>query len=95
MTDKDSILFSKQDNIATITLNRPDSLNAMTNSLMKNLVDALALVEQDKAIRVVVITGSGRGFCAGADLAGQANVEPSTAVPDGQVDDNFNGAIFF
>ena len=74
MTDRDSILFSKQDNIATITLNRPDSLNAMTNSLMKNLVDALALVEQDKAIRVVVITGSGRGFCAGADLAGQANV---------------------
>ena len=93
MTDKDSILFSKQDNIATITLNRPDSLNAMTNSLMKNLVDALALVEQDKTIRVVVLTGSGRGFCAGADLAGQASAEPSTAVPDGQVDDNFNGAM--
>ena len=47
-----------QESVATITLNRPESLNAMTNGLMKDLVDTLARVEADKSVRVVVITGS-------------------------------------
>ena len=92
MSESSSVLYDVKDNIATITLNRPSSLNAMTSELMKNLMGALAKVEADKSIRVVVITGNGRGFCAGADLADRAN-EPSKAEPDGKVDDNFNGAM--
>ena len=69
MSESSSVLYDVQQSVATITLNRPESLNAMTNGLMKDLVDTLARVEADKSVRVVVITGSGRGFCAGADLA--------------------------
>jgi enoyl-CoA hydratase/carnithine racemase len=93
MSESSSVLYEVQQSVATITLNRPESLNAMTNGLMKDLVDALARVEADKSVRVVVITGSGRGFCAGADLAGQASAKPSDPKPDGKVDDHFNGAI--
>lgn len=93
MNESSSVLYEVQESVATITLNRPESLNAMTNGLMQDLVDALARVETDKSVRVVVITGSGRGFCAGADLAGQASAKSSDPEPDGKVDDHFNGAM--
>lgn len=93
MSESSSVLYDVQENVATVTLNRPNSLNAMTGELMKNLVDVLARVETDKSVRVVVITGNGRGFCAGADLAGQASDEPSDSGFDGKVDDHFNGAM--
>ena len=73
MNDSSTVLYDVTDNVATITLNRPASLNAMTNDLMQDLQAALARVDADKSIRVVVITGSGRGFCAGADLTAQAS----------------------
>ena len=63
------ILFDKSDNVATITLNRPDKSNAFDNAMIAELIDALKAVERDVEIRAVVITGAGKNFCAGQDLA--------------------------
>lgn len=54
--------------VATITLNRPESLNALNPSMSDGLVEALTIVEQDERVRVVVFTGAGRAFCAGGDI---------------------------
>jgi len=63
------ILFDVSDRIATITLHRPDKLNAWTMTMDAEFRHAVAAAEQDPEVRVIVITGSGRGFCAGADMA--------------------------
>lgn len=65
-----TILFDAADGVATVTLNRPARLNALTNTMFRELLDALDRVEADEGLRVVLVTGEGRGFCAGADLAG-------------------------
>jgi enoyl-CoA hydratase/carnithine racemase len=54
--------------IATITLNRPEALNALSTEMSEGMLEALGLVEQDERVRVVVITGAGRAFCAGGDI---------------------------
>ena len=64
------ITYLVSDNVATITLNRPEALNSFTNVMMKELVDVFDLTDADDDVRVVIITGSGRAFCAGADLSG-------------------------
>jgi len=64
-----TILFDVSDGICTITLNRPEQLNAFNVPMMRELIDAFELVDRDDAIRVVIVTGAGRAFCAGADLA--------------------------
>jgi 2-(1,2-epoxy-1,2-dihydrophenyl)acetyl-CoA isomerase len=67
------VLVDKQpDGVTLITLNRPDSLNAMGGTLMAELGDALAEAERDRSVRVVALTGAGRGFCAGGDMKGFA-----------------------
>lgn len=58
--------------VLTITLDRPDKLNAFTGRMMFELIDAFDRADADDAVRVVVVTGAGRGFCAGADLSGGA-----------------------
>jgi len=66
------------DAVALISLNRPDSLNSFDKQMRADFFDALCRASNDKAVRVIVITGEGRGFCAGADLregAGDRNVE--------------------
>ena len=63
------ITFDVQNRIALITLNRPDQLNAWTVTMKDELIAALNLAESDDNVRVVVVTGAGRAFCAGADLS--------------------------
>jgi len=62
------ILMEKKDGVAKITLNRPQALNAVDRETLLDLEAAAADIEQDESVRVVVITGAGRAFCAGADL---------------------------
>ncbi len=63
------ILERKQDGIATLVLNRPERLNALNNELASALNEALGRIAEDDTVRVVVITGAGKAFCAGGDLA--------------------------
>jgi 2-(1,2-epoxy-1,2-dihydrophenyl)acetyl-CoA isomerase len=62
------ILFQREGDIVTVTLNRPDRLNALTIELLEELRAAAVQIAADKTIRAVILTGAGRGFCAGADL---------------------------
>ena len=64
-----SVLFELRGAVALVTLNRPQALNSFTRQMHQELWAALDRVEADKSIRALVITGAGRGFCAGADLA--------------------------
>jgi 2-(1,2-epoxy-1,2-dihydrophenyl)acetyl-CoA isomerase len=69
----DDVLIEKRaDGVALITLNRPESLNAMGGQLMPMLADYLADTANDRRVRCVVLTGAGRGFCAGGDVKGMA-----------------------
>ena len=63
------IIYGVDDHVATITLNRPEQLNAFTGTMMYELVDAFDRVDADDDVRAVIVTGAGRGFCAGADLS--------------------------
>ena len=65
----EAVLTTVDDGIATITLNRPQVLNAGNRDLLGGLREALAWAEEDDAVDAIVLTGAGRGFCAGADLA--------------------------
>jgi enoyl-CoA hydratase/carnithine racemase len=69
MSDHDEIRYDVTDGIATITLHRPDKLNAFTPVMKRELLDALDSAEADDDARVVIVTGAGRAFCAGADLS--------------------------
>ena len=64
----ETITLEKHDGIATVTLNRPQRLNAWTPTMGAELADALRDVDRDPTVRVVLFTGAGRGFCAGADM---------------------------
>jgi len=66
--DYQTIILEKVDHIATVTLNRPERLNAFTHELSSELTHALEEVDQDEDVRVLIITGAGRGFCAGEDV---------------------------
>src|SRR5215207_5949700 len=64
------ILYEVGDAVATITLNRPEALNAWTDVMAKEVWDAMHAAERDEAVRVIVLTGAGRAFCAGGDVTG-------------------------
>ncbi len=66
----DTVLMETRDGVALLTLNRPDRLNAWTPGLQTRLFDLLDECAADEAIRAIVVTGAGRGFCAGADMEG-------------------------
>jgi 2-(1,2-epoxy-1,2-dihydrophenyl)acetyl-CoA isomerase len=81
MTDEKILLFDKKDGYATITLNRPDKLNAFNDELTFQLQDALKEAEKDAGVRAVIITGAGRGFCSGQDLQNRSFSDDSKAKP--------------
>ncbi|NDH47453.1 MAG: enoyl-CoA hydratase [Acidimicrobiia bacterium] len=68
--DFDEILYDVTDRIATITLNRPDKMNAFTNRMLKEIIAAMDLADADDEVRAIIFTGAGRAYCAGADLSG-------------------------
>ena len=68
MAAYERVLVEIAGGIGTVTLNRPEKLNALDRALCDELREALALLTQSDAVRVIVITGAGRAFCAGADL---------------------------
>jgi enoyl-CoA hydratase/carnithine racemase len=65
----ETLLYAVEDGIATITLNRPEKLNAFTARMMKELIEVFDITDSDDAVRAVIVTGAGRAFCAGADLS--------------------------
>jgi 2-(1,2-epoxy-1,2-dihydrophenyl)acetyl-CoA isomerase len=63
-----NVLFEAADGVATLTLNRPEKLNAYTLEMGEEVVDAFARIRADDSVRAAILTGAGRGFCAGVDL---------------------------
>jgi len=68
--DFETIIYEKSEGIATIILNRPERMNALNNEMIREWAQALEEARLDPEVRVVILTGAGRGFCAGADLRG-------------------------
>jgi enoyl-CoA hydratase/carnithine racemase len=68
--DYQDIRYELEGQLLTLTLNRPDRLNAFTPTMGRELIDALDRADADDRVRAIIVTGAGRGFCAGADLAG-------------------------
>jgi enoyl-CoA hydratase/carnithine racemase len=66
----EQITYDVADGVATLTMHRPEKLNAFTGVMLKEMLDALDRVDADDAVRALIVTGSGRAFCAGADLSG-------------------------
>jgi enoyl-CoA hydratase/carnithine racemase len=80
--DFETILYAVADGVATITLNRPERLNAFTAKMMTEMIAAFDLTDADDDVRVVIVTGAGRAFCAGADLSAGAATFDHRANPD-------------
>jgi enoyl-CoA hydratase/carnithine racemase len=86
----EQISFERRGNVGLVTLNRPDRLNAWTNQMNGELCDIIAQCNADADIGAVVVTGAGRGFCAGADikdnfqarLEGKTSSQPTRTLPD-------------
>ena len=70
-----AVLYQAKDQIAQITLNRPDNRNSMTDDVLEGLREAIGQARRDRDLRCVIITGSGKSFCAGADLKSQVQRE--------------------
>jgi enoyl-CoA hydratase/carnithine racemase len=68
VADYDTILYEVDDRVATVTFNRPDQLNAVSPEMVRELRDAYASAEADDDVWIIIVTGNGRAFCAGADV---------------------------
>jgi len=77
--DYEQISYSVEDSVLTITLNRPERLNAFTERMCRELLDALDRADADDSVRVVIFTGAGRAYCAGADLGSGGDTFDSPA----------------
>jgi enoyl-CoA hydratase/carnithine racemase len=76
------VRYDAEDGVATLTLNRPEKLNAVNTALIGELIDGLGRADDDDGIRAVVVTGAGRAFCAGADLSGGARTFDRAGRPE-------------
>jgi len=76
------VLYEVSDHIATITLNAPERLNTISGSMLNDLSDQLLRADRDRAVRCIVLTGAGKAFCAGLDLAAQMGQKESLGVLD-------------
>jgi 2-(1,2-epoxy-1,2-dihydrophenyl)acetyl-CoA isomerase len=74
MTTYEHILLKREEAVGTLVLNRPEKLNAFAGTMRREIADALDELEADEAVRVIVMTGAGRGFCAGADVGYMAEL---------------------
>ena len=84
-----TITFDVADGLATLTLNRPDRLNSFTVEMHGEVREALDRVQDDRAVRCLLVTGAGRGFCAGQDLADRAVAPGDTPVDLGDSVENY------
>lgn len=90
----ETLTYAITDGVATITLNRPDRLNAFNRTMFGELLEAFDETDADDAVRAVVVTGAGRAFCAGADLGGGAKTFRSTVdIGDGPVPRDTGGEL--
>lgn len=87
----DHILYDVEDRIATITLNRPEAMNSYTVEMMRDLTAAMKRAEADHDVRVVILRGAGRAFCAGADLGGGGDYQSGERLADRSVFDDMVG----
>src|SRR5487761_2616055 len=69
----ETISYEVAEQILTITLNRPDKLNAFNAAMQRELIEAFDAADKDDNVRAIIVTGAGRGFCAGADLSSGAD----------------------
>jgi 2-(1,2-epoxy-1,2-dihydrophenyl)acetyl-CoA isomerase len=83
------ILVEHDEGVAIVTLNRPDRLNALVSTMMADMADAVADVARDPAVGCVVLTGAGRGFCAGGDLKDGGEAATVTPERGGRVEQSF------
>lgn len=75
-----TILYGVEDAVATITFNKPDKLNALDDGMVTDLWAAVGRASEDRDVRVIVLTGAGRGFCAGADVTGFGDKDPQALI---------------
>lgn len=80
----ETLLSERADGVLTLTLNRPDVLNAVTDTMLAELQDAFRNAERDASVRCVVLTGAGRGFCAGQDLNARSEAADGRRVSVGE-----------
>ncbi len=88
----ETLLTETADGVLTITLNRPEVLNALTRQVLNELRDVVCAAERDAAVRCLVLTGAGRGFCSGLDLTAGAQRAENISVADG-VRENWNVVV--
>jgi 2-(1,2-epoxy-1,2-dihydrophenyl)acetyl-CoA isomerase len=86
MREYETVLVERRDDIAIVSLNRPDLLNSFDAALRRDLLLAVREVNEDEGVRVAILTGAGRAFCAGADLS-----ESASQSDDFRVEDQLNG----
>lgn len=91
MTDFETIQLAVADGVATLTLNRPDRMNAFTDVMAREMIKAFDITDADDNVRAVIVTGAGRAFCAGADLgAGGATFDYEKRLADRGVKEAFD-----